>query len=186
MLRLFLFLFSVVAIGLNPATYSICEDAGNVSVTLSAQAGNLDRDVIVTLTTMNSTAMCECRTMSKKQKLLCKVISIFVFVISPAGKQYTHISTNVTLNASVSTQNVTIPILNNGVVAESVLFSIVLTSADPAVVLHPETADVIIEDDDCELSSSQSVLGVQDFTSYPILSKFSCHIWIESIKLFSV
>ena len=45
-----------------------------------------------------------------------------------------------------------IPILDNGVVAESVLFSVVLISADPAVVLHPETADVIIEDDDCELS----------------------------------
>jgi len=75
------------------------------------------------------------------------------------------ISTNVTFNAGISTQTVTIPILNNGVVAESVLFSVVLTSADPAVVLQPETADVIVEDDDCELSSSQSVLGVQDFTS---------------------
>ena len=70
-----------------------------------------------------------------------------------------------TLNASISSQTVTIPILNNGVVAESVLFSVVLTSADPAVVLQPETADVIVEDDDCELSSSQSVLGVQDFTT---------------------
>ena len=50
-----------------------------------------------------------------------------------------------------------IPILNNGVVAESVLFMVVLTSADPAVVLHPETADVTIEDDDCELSSCKCV-----------------------------
>ena len=66
--------------------------------------------------------------------------------------QYTHISTNVTLNASISTQTVTIPILNNGVVAESVLFSVVLTSADPAVMFYSETADVVIEDDDCELS----------------------------------
>ena len=58
-----------------------------------------------------------------------------------------------TLNAGLSTQIVTIPILDNMVVAESVLFSVVLTSADPAVVLHPEIADIIIEDDDCELSS---------------------------------
>ena len=49
----------VVLIGLNPATYSIGEDAGDVNVTLSVLAGTLDRDVIVTLTTMNSTAMCE-------------------------------------------------------------------------------------------------------------------------------
>ena len=66
--------------------------------------------------------------------------------------QYTHVSTNVTFNAGISTQMVAIPILDNGVVAESMLFSVVLISADPAVVLRPETADVIIEDDDCELS----------------------------------
>ena len=70
-----------------------------------------------------------------------------------------------TFNAAISTQTVTIPILDNGVVAESMLFSVVLTSADPAVVLHPETADVTIGDDDGELSSSQSVLGVPDFTT---------------------
>ena len=56
------------------------------------------------------------------------------------------------LNASISTQNVIVPILDNGIVAESVLFSVVLTSADPAVVFYPETADITIEDDDCELS----------------------------------
>ena len=49
----------MVLIGLNPATYSIGEDAGDVNVTLSVLAGTLDRDVIVTLTTMNSTAMRE-------------------------------------------------------------------------------------------------------------------------------
>ena len=55
------FPIAVVTIGLNPATYSVREDAGSVNVTLSVLAGTLDRDVIVTLTTMNSTAMCECR-----------------------------------------------------------------------------------------------------------------------------
>ena len=58
---------SAVTIGLNPVTYSVREGAGNVSVTLSAQAGTLDRDVIVTLTTMNNTAMCECRATLKKR-----------------------------------------------------------------------------------------------------------------------
>ena len=79
------------------------------------------------------------------------LISIFVFVISPAGIQYTHVLTNVTFNAGMSTQMVTIPIVDNVVVTESMLFSVVLTSADPAVVLHPETADITIEDNDCEL-----------------------------------
>ena len=71
--------------------------------------------------------------------------------------QYTHVSTNVTFNAGMSTQMVTIPIVDNGVVAESMSFSVVLTSADPAVVLHPETADVIIGDDDCKLPSCKCV-----------------------------
>jgi len=49
----------VVTVGFNPTTYAVREDAGNVSVTLSVLAGTLDRDVIVTLTTISSTAICE-------------------------------------------------------------------------------------------------------------------------------
>ena len=36
------------------------EDAGSVNVTLFVQNGVLERDVIVTLSTVNGTAMCEC------------------------------------------------------------------------------------------------------------------------------
>ena len=86
--------------------------------------------------------------------------------------QYTHVSTNVTFNADMSIQMVTIPIVDNGVVTESVLFSVVLMSADPAVVLHPETADVTIEDDDCELPSCKCV---PDFTVS--LSNSFCNQW---------
>ena len=85
----------------------------------------------------------------------------------------------------MSTQNVTIPILDNGVVTESVLFSVVLTSADPAVVLNPETADVTIEDDDCELSSCMQIYDWSSIFHYPILSVLSGHNWIESSKVFS-
>jgi len=76
---------------------------------------------------------------------------------------------------------VLIPILDNLIVGESMLlFTVVLMSVDPAVVLHPETADVTIEDDDCELSSWKYV---PDFTIS--LPAFSGHIWIESSQLFS-
>ena len=67
LLTLFSFTVSVITIGLNPAAYSIREGAGNVSVSLSVLAGTLGRDVIVTLTTMNSTAMRECGTTLKKR-----------------------------------------------------------------------------------------------------------------------
>jgi len=51
----------VVTIGFNRTTlsYSVREDGGSVSVILSVLVGTLDRDVIVTLTTINSTAMRE-------------------------------------------------------------------------------------------------------------------------------
>ena len=92
-------------------------------------------------------------------------MNISTDVISNAGTQYTHVSTDVAFNATVSTQMVTIPILDNMTVADSTFFSVVLTSAEPAVVLHPAAADVTIEDDDCELSSHRSVLTVQYFTT---------------------
>jgi len=49
----------VVTIGFNRAAYSVSEDAGSVSITVSVQTGTLDRDVIVSLSTVNDTALCE-------------------------------------------------------------------------------------------------------------------------------
>jgi len=71
------FPFSAVTIGFNTTSYSVREDAGNVSVNISVQAGTLDRDVIVTLTTMNSTAMRECR--KKRDNHCVKLISVLYF-----------------------------------------------------------------------------------------------------------
>ena len=72
------------------------------------------------------------------------------FVISSAGEEYTSVSTNVTFNASTATQTVNIPILDNEIVAGSTMFSVSLTSADPAAILNPASADITIEDDDSE------------------------------------
>ena len=52
-------LTSVVTIGFNRTAYSVSEDAGSVTVMLSVQTGALDRDVIVTLSTINGTALRE-------------------------------------------------------------------------------------------------------------------------------
>ena len=49
----------MVTIGFNRTAYSLIEDAGSISITLSVQNETLDRDVIVTLSTINGTAMCE-------------------------------------------------------------------------------------------------------------------------------
>ena len=59
MCNLFTLTTSVVTIGFNKTAYSVSEDAGSVSITLSVQIRALDRDVIVTLSSMNGTAMCK-------------------------------------------------------------------------------------------------------------------------------
>ena len=75
---------------------------------------------------------------------------IFHSLTSSAGEEYTPVSTNVTFNASTSTQTVNIPILDNEIVAGSTVFSVSLTSVDPAAILNPSSADITIEDDDSE------------------------------------
>ena len=74
----------------------------------------------------------------------------FHSLISSAGQEYTPVFTSVTFNASTPTQTVYIPILDNEIVAGSTMFSVSLTSADPATILNPASADVTIEDDDSE------------------------------------
>ena len=70
---------------------------------------------------------------------------------SSAGEKYTHVFTHVTFNASTPIQTVNIPIIDNEIVAGSTMFSVSLTSADPAAILNPASADVTIEDEDSEL-----------------------------------
>ena len=57
--HVFTFTTSAVTIGFNKTAYSVNEDAGSVSITLSVQNGTLDRDVILNLSTVNGNAMCE-------------------------------------------------------------------------------------------------------------------------------
>ena len=75
---------------------------------------------------------------------------IFHSLISSAGEEYTPVFTDVAFNASTSTQTLNIPILDNEIVAGSTMFSVSLTSADPAAILNPASADITIEDDDSE------------------------------------
>ena len=49
----------MVTIGFNPTTYTVSEDVGSVNVAVSLRSGILARDVIVTLQTLDGTAMGE-------------------------------------------------------------------------------------------------------------------------------
>jgi len=63
---------------------------------------------------------------------------------------YTAVSRNLTFSAAVSTQMVTIPILDDLIVERSEMFTLALTSTDPAVILNPSSSSVTIEDVDSE------------------------------------
>ena len=91
-------------------------------------------------------------------------------LICIAGEEYTPVSTDVTLNASTSTHTMNIPILDNEIVAGSTMFSVFLTSADPAAVLNPASADITIEDDDSEKPWILCIMACKlHFSSLPYL-----------------
>jgi len=62
---------------------------------------------------------------------------------------YTAVSKNLTFSATVSNQTVTIPILDDLMFEHSEMFTLALTSTDPAVIVNPPS--ITIEDDDSEL-----------------------------------
>ena len=49
----------MATIGFSSTAYTVSEDASSVNVTVSVQNEVLDRDVIVTLSTVNGSALCE-------------------------------------------------------------------------------------------------------------------------------
>ena len=73
------------------------------------------------------------------------------YLISPAGIDYEAVTTNLTFNASIPTQVVTIPILDDLIVESNKSFNVILTTVDSAVTLRSQTASVTIRDDDSKL-----------------------------------
>ena len=53
--------------------------------------------------------------------------------------------------ATISTQMVTVPVLNDNVVEDTEFINLALTSVDSAVMFNPATARISIEDVDSEL-----------------------------------
>ena len=58
-------------------------------------------------------------------------------------------------DATVSTQMVTVYILDDNVVEDTEFFSLALTSEDSAVMLNPATATINIEDMDSKLTNGK-------------------------------
>ena len=70
------------------------------------------------------------------------------FLIHAATLDYVVTSSDLTFNATKLSQTVTIPILEDNIVEDFETIIMTLTSADPAVILNPQSASVTIEDND--------------------------------------
>ena len=127
------------------------EDEGSVSVAVSLQNGILARDVVVTLQTLDGTAMGEFLWRSQYSHgvlTMEPVKSSIIFIPKPiGGMDFPTISIDLTFKASSPSQTVMVPILNDMVPEDLEYFILSLMSNDPAVTLYPVTATVNILDD---------------------------------------
>jgi len=73
-------------------------------------------------------------------------VILHFFYLHTDGLDYTAVSENLVFNAAVSSQMVTIPILGDFIVEHSEMFTLALTSDDPAVIFNPSSSNVTIED----------------------------------------
>jgi len=135
----------VVTIGLNPDSYSVAEDAGSVSVTVSALSGALERGVFVVLVTSVNDG-----TATGGNLFVCFILlkCIKPFLITPATLDYSFISSELMFSTTASSQVVTIPILNDTILESSETVNVTVTSIDPAAILNPASAVITIEDND--------------------------------------
>ena len=94
-----------------------------------------------------------------------------MFSFNPAGMDFPDTSTDLTFNATLTTQTVMVSILND-VVPEDTLeyFSLILTSTDTAVTLNPVTANVtIIDDMDSKYHLTSAVSYLHTHILYTVL-----------------
>ena len=135
----------MVTIGFDPATYSVPEGAGSVSVTVVAQ-GSLARDVVVTLSTMDGTAVGGC--MHTSDSSIPLYAPLF---LSAAPGDYTPITMQLTFSDAMPSQTVPITITGDDMLEGPETFNVTLTSSDNAVTVDPMSATVHIVDDDGKL-----------------------------------
>ena len=137
-----------ITIGFDQVTYSVLEDVGSANVTVSILSGNLARNAVVTLLVSGGTAT------GKINKHFSwtsnPTISSYTF---PAETDYTEVTITLTFGATIITQMVTVPILDDSVVEDTEFINLALTSVDSAAVLSPATARINIEDVDSELTN---------------------------------
>ena len=170
------------------------EDVGSVSVAVSLRNGILARGVVVTLQTLDGTAMGEFLLKSQHRygvHTMEPVKSSIIFIPKPiGGMDFPNISIDLALNISSTTQTVMVPILNDMVHENLEYFSLALMSNDPAVTLNPATIYINVVDDIDSMLKLPDVFNsaISYLCQYTVdtvfFSGFSNHNWIEPSNLF--
>jgi len=96
---------------------------------------------------------------------------------TPAVTDYNETTVNLTFDAIISTQVVTVSILDDNVVEDTEFINLALTSVDSAVMLHPATARINIEDVDSELMNRNYIHVLTCMTKVSTILLVNCVMW---------
>ena len=112
----------VVEIGFDPDTYTVDEGAGTIELTVKVLRGALGRTVTLSYETRDGTGT------------------------ATAGEDYTSKATTLTLSAGETETTVMVDIIDDSLLEEDEMFTVVLSGAPAGVTLTPDTAEVTITD----------------------------------------
>ena len=104
--------------------------------------------------------------------LMKKTTHKYLFPTSPAEIDYINATTTLMFDATISTQMVTVFVLNDNVVEDTEFINLALTSVDSAVMLNPATARINIDD----MGSKLNMDNTQTFVLLVIILTYVLYI----------
>ena len=133
---------TAVTVGFQMESYTVGEDEGTLEVCIF-MSGERERGFSVDLLTPGGTALGECGC------LLANYISVLHVYFSTEWADFDPLSVKLVFNPDTSEVCTNISITNDTVLEGNEEFSAILI-ADPYVILSPDSATIIIMDDDSE------------------------------------
>lgn len=143
----------MVIVDLQQATYMVSEGLGQLSVCANL-AGTAERDVLVTLSTMQLQGAAEGKINLKKFETLINLIIVYNFVpfILKAPDDYTQTTAPLTFLPGENLQCANISIFDDAILESNEDFSVQLNTQDTAAVtINLNSASVTITDNDGEV-----------------------------------
>lgn len=145
---LILLLLAGVIIGFENETYPAEEGQGSVTVCARVMSGGLGRDVEVTLVTQDESAIGKLAMQRKYYSMIMKwVLGTFS---RTAGEDYQQLSVDLTFGEGSDRRCVQIELVNDTAFEGSEQFMTQLSTVEMVVTLTPDTARILIQDDDGE------------------------------------